>query len=79
MLDKILKVFNASPASHHSKVIYLISSVIELMDEKYMADKNARDALIDSCITLLQNCKENKFKKYPEMPSEGSKENGQKN
>jgi hypothetical protein len=60
MFDKILKVFNASPASHPSKVIYLISSIIELLDEKYIADKNARDALLDTCITILQNNKSQK-------------------
>jgi hypothetical protein len=59
MLEKLISLFKGSTLGHPAKVIFQMSTVLELLEEKYVQDKNARDALIDTCIQILENHKTN--------------------
>ena len=58
MFDTILKYFPGAKFSHVAQSFGYMSQVLELLDDKYIADKDAKNALIDTLIALLQQHKD---------------------
>lgn len=56
MLDKLFSLFGNN-VFHMSSAIGVVVSLIDLFDQKFGEDKNAKNAAIDCMIELLQKHK----------------------
>ena len=58
MLDQLVKLFAGAAFNHVALVLSHTSQIMELLGEKYVQDKSAKNALIDAVIAVLTQHKD---------------------
>jgi len=58
MLEDLMKLFPGASFSQVAQVLGYMAQLMELLGEKYIQDKNAKNALIDALTTMLNAQKE---------------------